>query len=295
MTSRPIWFGPCLVIAAAVSFAAGSTTAVVAYDAGATPLSVITTRTTFTLLVVFVLIRVTGGAIGLPRRERAMALAIGLVLGVQSYAHYEAIGLLPVAIAILLLYLYPLLVGLISHFTGDDRMTPALGVALVVALAGLFFALDVTGAGLDTTGILLGGVAATTFAIVIVANAALIRRTGRSLPVMFHMNITASAAFIVLGAVVGDFPLPASQQGWAAFAAVPIFYAIGLICFFVAIGVIGAVRASLVMNLEPVAAVFFGFTLLGQVLTPLQLLGTALVVGAIVAARWSAAHPSPAD
>ncbi len=113
MQSRPFWLGPCLVVVAAVSFAAGSTTAVVAYDAGATPLSVITTRITFTLLVVFVLIRVTGGALGLPPRDRAIALAVGLVLGVQSYSHYEAIGLLPVAIAILVLYL--------SH----DRSFPA--------------------------------------------------------------------------------------------------------------------------------------------------------------------------
>ncbi len=293
MHSRPFWLGPCLVVVAAVSFAAGSTTAVVAYDAGATPLSVITTRITFTLLVVFVLIRVTGGALGLPPRDRAIALAVGLVLGVQSYCHYEAIGLLPVAIAILVLYLFPLLVGLISHFTGDERMSPALGVALVVASVGLLFALDVTGDGLDVSGIMLAGVAATTFAVVIVVNASLIRRTGRSLPVTLHMNLTASAAFIVICAVMGEFPLPATRDGWIAFTAVPVFYSIGLICFFVAVGAMGAVRASLVMNLEPIAAIIFGFTLLGQVLTPLQLLGAGLVISAVVAARWSTGSTSP--
>ena len=103
MTSRPFWLGSSLAAVAAVSFAAGSTAAVVAYDAGATPLSVITTRITFTLVVVFVLIRVTGVSFGLARRDRAIALAVGLVLGVQSYSHYEAICLLPVAIAILVL------------------------------------------------------------------------------------------------------------------------------------------------------------------------------------------------
>ncbi len=280
MASRPFWLGWCLAAVAAVSFAAGSTAAVVAYDAGATPLSVITTRITFTLVVVFVLIRVTGVSFGLARRDRAIAL------GVQSYSHYEAIRLLPVAIAILVLYLYPLLVGVISHVTGDERMSPALGAGLVVALVGLFFALDITGEGLDRTGILLAVLAASTFAVVIVVNASLIRRTGRSLPVTFHMNLSASAAFIVLSAGLGEFPLPVSRDGWIAFAAVPLFYSIGLICFFVAIGVTGAVRASLVMNIEPIAAIVFGFALLGQALTPLQLFGAALVVGAIVAARW---------
>ncbi len=231
-------------------------------------------------------------SLGMARRDRAIALAVGLVLGVQSYSHYEAVGLLPVAIAILVLYLYPLLVGVISHVTGDEKMTPALGVALFVALVGLFFALDITGEGLDPTGILLAVVAASTFAVVIVVNASLIRRAGASLPVTFHMNLTASAAFIVLCAGLGEFPLPASRAGWIAFAAVPLFYSIGLISFFVAIGVTGAVRASLVMNLEPIAAIVFGFALLGQVLAPLQLFGAALVIGAIVAAKWQAERRS---
>ena len=289
MVSRPPWLGPGLVIVAAISFAAGTTTAVVAYEAGATPLSVITTRVTFTMLIVFVLIRATGGPLSLSPRDRALSLAVGLVLAVQSFCHYEAIALLPVSIAILVMYLYPLLVGLISHVLGREKLKPVLVIALVIALVGLFFALDAPGAGLDSSGIALAVGAAVTFAIVIVANASIIQRTGRSLPVTFHMNLTASATFIVLCAVFGEFPLPASREGWIAFTAVPIFYSIGLICFFIAVGAIGAVKSSLIMNFEPVAAVVLGFTMLGQVLTPMQLLGAGLVVGAIIVGRWNTA------
>ena len=286
MQARPIWLGPTLAIIAAVSFATGTTIAVIAYDAGATPLSVITTRISFTVLAVLILIRLTGSPFGLPPRERAIALALGLLLGIQSYCHYEAIGILPVAIAILVFYLFPLLVGVISHFTGEERMSPALGMALAVAALGLFFALDVTGGGLDPSGILLAIGAATSFSIVVVINASLIRRTGRSLPVTLHMNLTAALAFIVTCALLGEFPLPDGREGWIAFTAVPVFYSIGMICFFIAVGAIGAVWASLLMNLEPVAAIVLGLVLLGQVLTPLQLLGAGLVVAAIVAARW---------
>ena len=109
----------------------------------------ITTRVTFTMLVVFVLIRGTGGTFTLPTRDRALALAVGLVLAVQSFCHYEAIALLPVAIAILVMYLYPLFVGLISHFLGRERMRPVLGIALAIALVGLFFALEAPGDGLN--------------------------------------------------------------------------------------------------------------------------------------------------
>ena len=168
-------------------------------------------------------------------------------------------------------------------------MKPVLGAALVTALVGLFFVLNAPGAGLDASGIALAVGAAITFAIVIVANASIIQRTGRSLPVTLHMNLTASVSFIVLCAVSGEFPLPASRGGWIAFTAVPVFYSIGLICFFIAVGTIGAVKSSLVMNFEPVAAVVLGFIMLGQVLTPMQLLGAGLVVGAIIVGRWRTA------
>ena len=49
---------------------------------------------------------------------------------------------------------------------------------------------------------------------------------------------------------------------------------------------VGSVRAALFMNFEPVASIFVGFLVLGQVLGALQILGAALVVCAIVAVRW---------
>ena len=59
------------VVLAAVNFAAGSASAsaVVSYHAGAAPISVITTRIAFTVLALWVFIRLTGGATGLAQRE----------------------------------------------------------------------------------------------------------------------------------------------------------------------------------------------------------------------------------
>ncbi len=42
------------------------------------------------------------------------------------------------------------------------------------------------------------------------------------------------------------------------------------------------------MNIEPILTITLGFIVLGQVLTPLQLAGAALVFGAIFALKWDA-------
>jgi drug/metabolite transporter (DMT)-like permease len=90
--------------------------------------------------------------------------------------------------------------------------------------------------------------------------------------------------------VTWDIALPETAKGWAGFAALPVFYTIAVTAFFAAISAIGPVRASLFMNIEPVVTIFFGFVVLGQVLTTYQMAGAALVIVAIVAVRWEGAR-----
>lgn len=282
--------GLILCVVSALSFAAGSSSAVLSYQAGVTPVSLITTRILFTVGVLWLFIRVTGGTTRLPRRDRNIALALGVLLGAQSYALYQAIELIPVALAILTFYLYPLMIGIGVHFTGREPITKALAAGLVGAFIGLALALDVTGDGLHGPGIALAAASAATFTVIAMVTQPLIARAGDSRPITLHMHYTAAVVFIGIDIVLGSFPLPSGTTGWIAFAAVPVFYSIAITTFFIAFAHIGPVRTSLVMNLEPIASIAFGFVLLGQVLTPMQLTGAAVVIVSISAVRLEGAR-----
>jgi drug/metabolite transporter (DMT)-like permease len=291
--TRPV-LGMILAIVAALSFAAGSSSAVIAYQAGASPLSVITTRIVFTIFALWLFIRLTGGRTSLGRRDRNVSLALGLLLGVQAYTLYEAIKMLPVALAILTFYLYPLLIALSVHFMGRERVSPMLALSLVGAFVGLALALDVGGGGLGATGIILAAISAATFTVIAVTTQPMIARTGDSRPITLHMHYSSLAAFIVIDLALGEYDLPSGAAGWAAYAAVPVLYAIATTSFFIAMGHIGPVRTSLTMNLEPILSIVFGFVLLGQVLTPIQLVGSAIVIAAVVAVKLDGLR-KPAD
>ncbi len=66
----------------------------------------------------------------------------------------------------------------------------------------------------------------------------------------------------------------------------PCSYTIAVATFFAGIAWVGGVRASLVMNLEPIASIALGFILLGQSLSERQLLGAAIVIMAVTAVKW---------
>ena len=117
---------------------------------------------------------------------------------------------------------------------------------------------------------------------------------GDARAITLHMQFGASITYLWICFVTLDFDLPNTTRGWGGFLALPIVYTIAITAYFAAVSVIGSVRASLFMNIEPVVTIFFGFILLGQVLTPLQLLGAAFVISAIVAVRWEGVR-KPAD
>ena len=286
-------FGHAVAVLAALSYATGTALAVLAYRDGASPLSVTTLRTGFALIAIFALIRLTGGAWRMEGRDRRLVLALGLVLAVQSISHYIGVKLLPLALATLIFYLFPFYIAFGAHLTRQERITPGIIAALAVAFGGLVLVFDVGGSmKIDPPGVAFALLAGITFAILALAVQPPLRRVADTRAVSLHLHVTTVAAFVLACIVLDEFPLPHTRAGWVAFLTVPFFYTAAVVAIYYSIAAIGPVRMSLVTNLEPVAAIFYGFVLLDQVLSWLQLAGAALIVGAIIAVRLGQARPA---
>ena len=288
--ARSPFAGIVLCLIAAMSFACNTALASVAYHHGATPLSVLTYRIALAVIALFVVLKILKVPVRLPPRQRNTALALGVILGAYSYGLLGAVSYMPVALAVLTFYLYPLFVGLASWALGREKMTFALGGALVVAFIGLSLALDLGGGTLNAVGFAhaLGG--AILITVLVLLNARMVG-SGDSRPVSLHMLFTGFLSYLACDIVLGTYPLPVDTTGWIAFLCVGIFYSFSIVAMFVAISWIGTVRTALIMNLEPITSVFLGTVILGQPMSATQLLGAAIVVGAIVFTAWHKLRP----
>ncbi|MEK9796693.1 MAG: DMT family transporter, partial [Alphaproteobacteria bacterium] len=198
----------------------------------------------------------------LPLRRRLAALGIGAILALYSYGVLGSIQFIPVALAILIFYTFPLLTSVYMWVTGRAQPTWATAAALVVAFVGLALALDVTGGHLSLAGVALAAMAALGITAVIVLNNRVVGE-GDSRPVTLHMMVSATTIFAVITWAAGDFALPSTATGWTAFALGPMAYAAAIVTIFIAMSLAGPVPTSLSMNLEPVASMLFGFLALG--------------------------------
>ena len=119
-----------------------------------------------------------------------------------------------------------------------------MGPVLLLAIIGLALALDVRNSNLNVGGVSLAFLAAVGLAVV-VAVSSRVFGDGDARPVTLYMSAIASVLLLLLCAASGDFAFPHTQTGWIGFGAAAVFYGFAIITFFIAISMIGPVRAAL--------------------------------------------------
>ena len=155
-------------------------------------------------------------------------------------------------------------------------------VCLITAFIGLGLALDI-GGNFNSLGISMAAGAAIMFTILLLITNHLVAEQD-SRPISLHMMSSATFLYLVIDLNIGNFPLPTSFEGIAAYIGSGLFFAFSIIGMFIGMARIGAVRTALFMNCEPVSSIVLGALLLNQFLAPLQLVGAGVVIAAIVVA-----------
>ena len=284
MSRSNILLGSVLAGTAGIGFAANSTAAKLAYEGGTNPLTFLTLRSALAALLVLSIILLTRRSLQMPFRRRFAAFTIGAILALYSYGLLAAIQFIPVALAVLTFYTFPLLTSAYAWMSGRERPSLLSIAALLVACGGLVLALDVRGGQLNLEGIALAAMAALGVTIVVILNNRLVG-TADAHPITLQMMLSATFLYALITLVWGDFALPQTGAGWTSLAVGASFYAGAILTVFVAMSLAGAVPTALSMNLEPVASLAFGFLILGQALSGLQLLGAGLVIAAVLSVR----------
>lgn len=275
------WRGVVLALAVAVSFAANSTFAGLSYTGGADAMSVFAVRSTAAYVVLLLYLVTRGHYRRLPARQRNTAFVLGAIMAWASYALLSAMERMPVALCVITLYTYPLIVASYGWWSGRERFRLRFAVALAAAFTGLVLALDLSGNAPSLSGLLLAVSGAIGVATLLLVNERA-RAPIDAQQFTLHMLATCMVLSLIINAAAGDFALPHTRAAWLGFIAIPLCYSFSIIGMFVAVTLIGSMRTSLLMNLEPVSSVLLGYLLLSQALDALQLVGVALVITAIV-------------
>ncbi len=301
--------GLAAAVISAVSFGTSGAFVKPLLAAGWSPTAAVTARalTAGVVLLPFVLVSLRGRWAALWRaRWRVLGMSV-IGVAFTQLAYFAAIQRIPVSSALLIEYLAPLLLVGFTWATTRRTPRPTVLAGSVLALGGLVL---VIGPGalhaVDPVGLALAFGASIGCAVYFVIAARPVdglppvALAGSGLVVGgLALGLVGATGGLPFTAAFGDVPLLGADRPWwvpllvIAVVGTALAYAAGI----TASGVLGSRLASFVGLLEVVSASLFAWLLLGEKLTPLQLVGGVLILGGIAAVRAEnpAAKEVPAD
>jgi drug/metabolite transporter (DMT)-like permease len=275
-TSRQL--GP--VLTAAVMFSAADISGKVALTSGADVLSLLSFRSIVGVGLVFAWLRLMEPAAALTRQAIWISLALGVSLTANMFGLFKAIELVPVSIAILTYFIYPLLTGILGALTGIDRLTATGAATALVAFFGLALIIGANPADLAAAGLIAAAGGALCRAAMLLITRATLKAADARL-VTFYTLCSSTLVFVAASILTWNWHWPGGAGGWVAFFSLGVTTTIGIFALYLSTQRIGPFRTALFMNLEPLMTSALGAAVLGERLTPLQAAGGVTMIAAL--------------
>lgn len=239
------------------------------------------------------------------RAQVAVALGLGALYTGNAGTYYAGLETVPAALAGVLVYIYPVVVAVLSLRFAARLPGRRPWFALALALVGVVLALG----GIDVdeappvSGLVLVMLSPLIYSVWIILSARLSGerrdRLGSDTPdeeaaagdaaVTTALMMTATGVvFAVLSVVLGRPLDPATvpAEAWAGIASIGFLASfLAILTFYAGARRVGAAQAALVSTVEPVYIVLLAWLLLDQTLSAIQLVGAALILLGVVIAQ----------
>ena len=271
-----------VLVVALLCYSACVILARVVYGHGGNALTVLISRMGVFFTFLWIYFAVTGRSVEISARDRWASLGIGLVVAVQSYAYYSAFEYIPVSLAALIFYTYPTLVAIASRLVSRAPLTPLMLAALIAAFFGLALVLEASIDDVEPHGLVRAAISSIGMTATVMIASRVLARVDAQLMTFYSSGVT-SLVYILVAFATGWAATPVDFPGWAALIAIPFVYTFGVLGWYSTMPLLGAVRVTFLSNFEPLFTVALAALLLGEILTLRQMLGAALVIGAVLA------------
>jgi drug/metabolite transporter (DMT)-like permease len=262
-----------------------------AFNNGVDVVTAVSCRSTVTALVVGLLLWQQKVSFVTTTRDKKFLLIIGGLIAVQSICLYSSVARLPVALALLAFNTYPLWAAWWNFLIYRQPPERQVLLTMPVILLGLSLALDVAGAasGLGAQqqwavmgeGVAYAMAAAASFGMVLVWTQHETTGLDGRVRTLFSLLLAACVALAVIGWQGGPH-WPQTDTGWLGLLGLTCLYGSGFTLMFTVLPKLGVAGNTAIMNVEPVFALVLGWSILGQSIEPIQIIGALIVVAAVI-------------
>lgn len=283
--SRRLPAGIAVLVSSGIAVGIGNSFIPVYYAAGGNAPTIMAARYAWCILISCLVLVVLRRPLRLALGQVLPAFASGVLFGAGAISVITAFQFIPVGVAILILFTFPVLTTLLQAVV-HRRMPGAVEiVCLAVALAGVGLTVGLDEVKYDPRGVVLALLAACAVTLAFIAGGRALEGA-HSVVVSTYVAIAALATALVFAVFSeGGLVTQLAEGGWRAFAIVVATSAIAFFGLMIGMKLVGAVPAAMLTNLEIVFTLAFAAYFLGEAMTPMKLAGAAVVIGAVLVAQ----------
>lgn len=287
LSARPRLFGVIFVMLAGAGYGTGPWFAKNLERNGANPMGFLTARfvVSAAILLAVRLIRMHG--VKWPNANDAIKIFLLGAYGffISPLLYFIALHDLDSGLVVVIFYIYPAIAVLLSWMIYMHKPNLVITICLFTTLTGVWLTAGQVGNG-NLRGILMTLLSAITHAIYVVAAGSILKKADPL--TMLTIALTGAASAFVLVSLVGpsslDPEFPVNTQGWLLVLAMAFLITIvATAAFFAGIKRIGPGVTAMVETFEAVVTISIGVILMSESVTVIQILGTVMVLGSIVA------------
>ncbi|MGV8908189.1 MAG: EamA family transporter [Propionicimonas sp.] len=289
--------GVLLGLGASLAFATSGTFVRPLFDAGWTPGAAVLWRVTLAaVLLLPVGLWVMRGRLRAVLAEWRIVAGFGvLAVATAQLMYFAAVSRMSVSLALLIEYMAPVLLVMVAWARTRRAPSRLVGAGAGASVLGLICVLDLTGATPDALGVLFGFGAMIGAAAYFVLGARPTRLHPLALPAF---GLPVGAAVLGVATLVGALPYSAplvpvelmgAKVAWwvplgvVVLAATALAYALGV----AGINLMGERLSSFVSLSEVLFAALIAGVVLGEIPSPIQILGGGLIVVGVVLIRFA--------
>ena len=261
------WNGIAIVLLSSFFFAFVPTSAKLALDSGVSLMVLLMSRCLIGLIILAPLTKSLGHPILVDRGKVLPLIFVSIISVCLIASTYHAIEYISIALVLMIIYLFPIGVALITTIRGEERLGRTQWLCIIGVLLGLGILILDEPSATSLYGIFISVIGLLLFITFIYFTGKLVDEIG-SATINLHLSFFSIIVLIMyISLVPVELSLPDDSIGWFGIIGNGVFYVLSYVLFFIGSKAIGITTASVLALTEPLFATIVALFILNQYLS----------------------------
>ncbi|MDC3169659.1 DMT family transporter [Paracoccaceae bacterium] len=261
------WNGIAIVLLSSFFFAFVPTSAKLALDSGVSLMVLLMSRCLIGLIILAPLTKSLGHPILVDRGKVLPLIFVSTISVCLIASIYHAIEYISIALVLMIIYLFPIGVAIITTIRGEERLVRTQWLCIIGVLLGLGILILDEPSATSLYGIFISVIGLVLFITFIYFTGKMVEEIG-SATINLHLSFFSIIALIMyISLLPAEFSLPDDSIGWFGIIGNGVFYVLSYVLFFIGSKAIGITTASVLALTEPLFATIVALLILNQYLS----------------------------